>query len=121
MSKLSAYTEKLLIPVLDLQPAFDGFDGPELWVHPNNQHTNEIAHKVAAEAMGRFILENGFLPQVNRRVHWEYRYPLLVNQHTFTAYGMHNSLPKQYLPVTYCIHAQEYPDARQTQYPDTFI
>ena len=60
--KINSYAEGLSIPVLDLQPAFDGFDGPELWVHPGNQHPNEIAHKVAAETLARFILESDILP-----------------------------------------------------------
>jgi hypothetical protein len=53
-----SFSERSLIPVLDLLPAFNGFDGPELWVHPNNQHPNERAHKIAAQALHRFIREN---------------------------------------------------------------
>jgi lysophospholipase L1-like esterase len=67
-SRVSNYAKVLKIPVLDLQPAFNGFDGPELWVHPNNQHPNEIAHRVAAEALARFILENHMLREADGAV-----------------------------------------------------
>ena len=39
------------IPVLDLYHAFKGQRGPELWVHPVDQHPNETAHAIAAAAM----------------------------------------------------------------------
>jgi lysophospholipase L1-like esterase len=47
--------------VLDLLPAFLGQDGPALWVHPSNQHPNERAHALAAEAIERFLLDEGLL------------------------------------------------------------
>ena len=59
--KVINYASEIKIPSLDLQPAFHGFDGPELWVHPNNQHPNEIAHKVAGEALAGYLLENNVL------------------------------------------------------------
>lgn len=53
---ISNYAASLGIPVLDLQPAFRGFDGPELWAHPNNQHPNAKAHLIAAQALSKFIM-----------------------------------------------------------------
>ena len=47
--------------VLDLLPAFLGQDGPALWVHPANQHPNERAHALAAEAIERYLLAEGLL------------------------------------------------------------
>jgi lysophospholipase L1-like esterase len=47
--------ESLEIPVLDLLPAFAGHDGPELWVHPTNQHANEVAHAIAGDALYNFL------------------------------------------------------------------
>jgi hypothetical protein len=47
--------------VLDLFDAFRGRDGPSLWVHPTNQHPNEEAHAIAAEALGRFLREERLL------------------------------------------------------------
>jgi lysophospholipase L1-like esterase len=47
--------EGLGIAVHDLLPAFQGHDGPELWVHPTNQHPNEIAHAIAGESLARFL------------------------------------------------------------------
>jgi hypothetical protein len=43
--------------VLDLLPVFLGRNGPDLWVHPKNQHPNEIGHALAGEAIARFLLE----------------------------------------------------------------
>ena len=37
--------------VLDLLPAFQGRQAEDLWVHPSDQHPNEIAHAIAAQAM----------------------------------------------------------------------
>jgi len=49
------------IPVLDLRETFRSFHGPELWVHPTDQHPNEQAHKLAAEAIAQKILNEGWL------------------------------------------------------------
>lgn len=46
------------IPVLDLLPYFKAYRGPELWVHPVDQHPNEVAHDIAAKAMSKYLLEN---------------------------------------------------------------
>jgi lysophospholipase L1-like esterase len=48
--------EELGIPFLDLLPAFEGRSYTELWVHPSDQHPNEEAHRIAAEAIARFVL-----------------------------------------------------------------
>jgi len=55
---VAAAARELQIPVLDLLPEFRGYDGPELWVHPNNQHPNEIAHDVAGRALYAFLRDN---------------------------------------------------------------
>lgn len=34
---------------IDLYPVFERFHGPELWVHPGDQHPDEQAHRLAAE------------------------------------------------------------------------
>ena len=36
---------------LDLFPVFSGHDAESLWVHPTDQHPNEVAHRMAAEAI----------------------------------------------------------------------
>ena len=43
------------IPVLDLLPFYRRYHGPELWVHPVDQHPNEIAHEIAARAMYDYL------------------------------------------------------------------
>ncbi len=55
------------VPVLDLRESYREFSGPELWVHPTDQHPNEIAHKIAAEAMAQFIIEHRDDIQIGRR------------------------------------------------------
>jgi lysophospholipase L1-like esterase len=39
------------VPFLDLLPVFRGRRSSELWVHPVDRHPNEIAHRLAAEAV----------------------------------------------------------------------
>jgi len=55
------YARTESIPVLDLLPAFQGQDGPSLWVHPNNQHPNEEAHAIAAKALHEFLVAERLL------------------------------------------------------------
>lgn len=50
------------IPVLDLLPEFEGHDGPELWVHPTDQHPNEIAHAIVGNALYRFLSDRALVP-----------------------------------------------------------
>ena len=59
--KVAAAAGSRGIPVLDLLPHFAGHDGPELWVHPNNQHPNEVAHALVAEALHEFLNEANLL------------------------------------------------------------
>lgn len=47
--------------VLDLLPAVAGRDATELWVHPTDQHPNEIADRIFGEALARALLEAGAL------------------------------------------------------------
>jgi hypothetical protein len=44
-----AAAESAGITAYDLFPAFEGKDGESLWVHPVDQHPNEIGHAIAAE------------------------------------------------------------------------
>jgi len=53
--KVIRFARRSGIPCLDLLPAFAGHAGPELWVHPNNQHPNEVAHEIAARSIARFL------------------------------------------------------------------
>jgi len=45
------------IHAFDLLPAFEGQDGPSLWVHPIDQHPNHTAHRISAEALYDYLLE----------------------------------------------------------------
>ena len=53
--KVAAFARERGIPAIDLLSEFDGYEGPELWVHPTNQHPNEIAHRIVGEAVYRFL------------------------------------------------------------------
>ena len=44
------------IPVLDLRDQYRRYNGPELRVHETDQHPNEIAHEIAADATTEYIL-----------------------------------------------------------------
>ena len=56
--RLAERCQRAGIPVLDLYPAFKGHKGPELWVHPIDQHPNETAHAIAAKAMADYLLSH---------------------------------------------------------------
>ena len=45
------------IPVLDLLSVFGGRRSSELWVHPVDRHPNEVAHRLAAEALAPRVRE----------------------------------------------------------------
>jgi lysophospholipase L1-like esterase len=55
------YTTQNNIPTLDLLDAFTGESYQSLWVHPSDQHPNEQAHAIAAQALAQFILANNLL------------------------------------------------------------
>jgi len=59
---VASYARERGIVVLDLLPEFSEFKGPELWVHPTNQHPNEKAHAIAGQALFRFLAQNNMLP-----------------------------------------------------------
>ncbi|MDP7015336.1 MAG: GDSL-type esterase/lipase family protein [Pirellulaceae bacterium] len=52
---VTKYCQKRKIPVLDLRDSYRSFRGPELWVHPTDQHPNETAHLVAAKAVAAYL------------------------------------------------------------------
>lgn len=43
--------------VIDLLPAFSGKKDVDLWVHPTDQHPNEIAHSIIADELSRLLSE----------------------------------------------------------------
>lgn len=49
------YARKLGIPVLNLFDTFRGQDARTLWVHAGDHHPNPRAHRMAADAIGRFL------------------------------------------------------------------
>ena len=46
------------INVLDLRDQYRSHHGPELWVHPTDQHPNETAHDIAARAIARYLKDH---------------------------------------------------------------
>jgi lysophospholipase L1-like esterase len=61
-AKVVAFAQGEGIPALDLLPAFAGHDGPELWVHPANMHPDAEAHRIAGDALYRFLVERKLVP-----------------------------------------------------------
>ena len=49
------------IPVLDLKDHMGPVSGPEFWVHPLDQHPNEMAHQISAEEVAQFLQEQQLL------------------------------------------------------------
>lgn len=54
-NKISSFAQGIDLTVYDLLPAFDGYDGPELWAHPNNQHPSAQGHRIAGTALADFL------------------------------------------------------------------
>ncbi|HEV8337609.1 MAG TPA: SGNH/GDSL hydrolase family protein [Candidatus Polarisedimenticolia bacterium] len=50
------------IDAIDLLPWFRGFSGPDLWVHPADQHPNETAHRIVAERLVEYVAAEGVTP-----------------------------------------------------------
>ncbi len=51
---------------LDLLDVFSGQPAQQFWVHPTDQHPNEIAHGMAAERLADFLLELGVINSARR-------------------------------------------------------
>lgn len=47
--------------VLDLLDALEGHDARSLWVHPTDQHPNEVVHDVAASAIADVVVQREML------------------------------------------------------------
>jgi hypothetical protein len=60
-----SFCEQEGIHVLDLRDAYREYHGPELWVHPTDQHPNEIAHEIAARAIAAHLLNEPALLPMN--------------------------------------------------------
>lgn len=56
--RLQKFCSEARIPCLDLREKLRRYNGPELWVHPTDQHPNSLAHRLAAEATAAFIVEH---------------------------------------------------------------
>ncbi len=55
------YCVSLKIPFVDLLNGFLGKKGSELWVHPTDQHPNEIAHRIAGAELSEFIVKEDLI------------------------------------------------------------
>ncbi len=53
--RVRLFCEETGIDVIDLRNAYRDYNGPELWVHPTDQHPNEKAHEIAAEAIAEYL------------------------------------------------------------------
>jgi lysophospholipase L1-like esterase len=52
---LSSKLNELKIEHVDLLPAYKGRRASELWVHPVDRHPNDLAHRLAAEAIADYL------------------------------------------------------------------
>ena len=53
--RVRAFCDQRNVPCLDLREAYREFSGPELWVHPTDQHPNEDAHAIAGRVLADAI------------------------------------------------------------------
>lgn len=52
---VKSYCESEDITFFDLLDGLAGQNASEMWVHPADQHPNEVAHRIAAEALADFM------------------------------------------------------------------
>ena len=62
-AEVASFGRKLGLSVLDLHGALAGYEGPELWVNPANQHPSELAHALVGRALAGFLHQAGHLPE----------------------------------------------------------
>ncbi len=55
-ARLAEEAQRLDVMFLDLLPLFKEHQAADLWVHPTDQHPNEIAQKIAAQAIADRLL-----------------------------------------------------------------
>jgi len=54
-AEIERFARERDMPVFSLLPTFRGMDGPELWISAFDQHPNEEAHRIAADALYPFV------------------------------------------------------------------
>ncbi|MBN2121090.1 MAG: hypothetical protein JW734_08595 [Candidatus Omnitrophica bacterium] len=62
--KISDFCKSEGIYSLDLFPAFSKYKESQLWANPTDHHPNEIAHRIAAEQLYRFLIEEGLAEKI---------------------------------------------------------
>jgi lysophospholipase L1-like esterase len=65
-AKIRDLATRLQVPFLDLLDAFEGREWKSVCVSPVNEHPNARGHKIAAEAIARFLQED-VLPDLRQR------------------------------------------------------
>ncbi len=50
------------IPCIDLLPAFHGRVAEDLWVHPTDQHPNDVGHRLLADGILAFLRQRNLVP-----------------------------------------------------------
>ena len=60
--RIEAEAGRNQMDAIDLLPLFRGFSGPDLWVHPADQHPNETAHRMVAERLVDYLASEGITP-----------------------------------------------------------
>lgn len=69
-ARMAAFARSLGVPYLDLLPAFAGRDADELRISSINEHANAAGHRIAAEAIARFLADE-VLPTIDGTLHRE--------------------------------------------------
>ena len=63
---VGSYCKQNHVHFLDLRDHYRDYNGPELWVHPTDQHPNEIAHEIAAHAVANDLEQHPEIFQPTR-------------------------------------------------------
>lgn len=59
--RLRKFCERENIAFIDLLPYFESYKDKDLWIHPNDHHPNDLAHKITAEVLYDFFVDGKFL------------------------------------------------------------
>jgi hypothetical protein len=67
-TRMAEVGESLKLPVLDLLPVYEGIDARRLAVVPfTDAHPNELAHRIAADAILDYLVRGQLIPRVDHR------------------------------------------------------
>jgi lysophospholipase L1-like esterase len=66
--KIDSFCKLLSIPFLDLFKVFKGKKDSKLWVHPTDQHPNEVAHQIAGLELSKYFVKQKLIENIRNNL-----------------------------------------------------